>query len=262
MTQQRWNPHRTARAMLAFGLLVWCTGSALARPAPAVTQTVLAEAEELACAPRRAAGGPLSPLTLVGSQEGYLKNLLGPGDSIVIGAGPDQGLAVGQQYFVRRTFMPRYSDRSDPRASLGLKTAGWIRIVATQRLAAVATVVHACAGFQLGDHLDPFEVPPLVPPLGPSSDPGTAMDSATVLFGTDGASIIATSEFLVIDRGTNQGMRLGQRLTIFREGAGPTGPVTEIAEVAIVLLSPDWATVQVLRMRDIIYAGDLVAVQR
>ena len=53
MTQQRWNPHRTARATLAFGLLVWCTGSTLARPAPAVTQTVLAEAEELACAPRR-----------------------------------------------------------------------------------------------------------------------------------------------------------------------------------------------------------------
>ena len=85
MTHQRWNPHRTARAMLAFGLLVWCTGSALARPAPAVTQTVLAEGEELACAPRRAARGPLSPLTLVGSQEGYLKNLLGPGDSIVMG---------------------------------------------------------------------------------------------------------------------------------------------------------------------------------
>ena len=267
MTQQRWNPHRTARAMLAFGFLVWCTGSALARPAPAVTQTVLADAEELACAPRRAAGGPLSPLTLVGSQEGYLKNLLGPGDSIVIGAGTDQGLAVGQRYFVRRTFIPRYSDRTDSQAPLGLKTAGWIRIVATQRMAAVATVVHACAGFQLGDHLDPFELPPLVPPLGPSSeavyaDPGTAMDSATVLFGTDGASIIATTEFLVIDRGTNQGMRLGQRLTIFREGAGPTGPVTEIAEVAIVLLSPDWATTQILRMRDVVYAGDLVAVQR
>ena len=52
MTHQSWNPHRIARAMLAFGLLVWCTGSALARPAPAVTQTVLAEGEELACAPR------------------------------------------------------------------------------------------------------------------------------------------------------------------------------------------------------------------
>ena len=118
MTHQRWNPHRTARAMLAFGLLVWCTGSALGRPAPAVMQTVLAKAEELACAPRLAAGGPLSPFTLVGSQEGYLKNLLGPGDSIVIGAGTDQGLTVGQQYFVRRTFIPRYSDRTDPQAPL------------------------------------------------------------------------------------------------------------------------------------------------
>ena len=78
MTRQRWNPHRTARAMLAFGLLVWCTDSILARPAPATTQTVLTEAEELACAPRLAAGGPLSPFTLVGSQEGSLKNLLGP----------------------------------------------------------------------------------------------------------------------------------------------------------------------------------------
>ncbi len=265
MTHQRWNPHPTARAMLAFGLLVWW-GSAFARPAPAATQTVLAEAEELACAPRLAAGRPLSPFTLVGSQEGYLKNLLGPGDSLVIGAGTDQGLAVGQQYFVRRTFIPRYSDRSDSQAPLGLKTAGWIRIVATQRMAAVATVVHACAGFELGDHLDPFELP-LVPPLGPSgeadyADATAVPDPATVLFGADGASIVGTTEFLVIDRGTNQGMTLGQRVTIFREGDGPTGPVTEIAEAAIVLLSPDSATAQVLRIRDIIYAGDLVAVQR
>ena len=125
MTHQRWNPHRTARAMLAFGLLVWCTGSALARPAPAATQMVISKAEELACAPRVAAAGPLSPLTLVGLQEGSLKNLLGPGDSIVIGAGTDQGLAVGQQYFVRRrTFIPRYSDRTDPQALLGSRPPG------------------------------------------------------------------------------------------------------------------------------------------
>ena len=262
MTQQRWNPHRTARATLAFGLLVWCTGSAIARPAPALTQTVLAEAEELACAPRRAAGGPLSPFTLVGSQEGSLKNLLGPGDSLVIGAGTDQGLAVSQQYFVRRTFIPRYSDRSDPKAALGLKTAGWIRIVATQRMAAVATVVHACAGFELGDHLDPFELP-RVPPLGPSGEADYAdPDPATVLFGRDGSSVVSTNEFLVIDRGTNQGTMLGQRFTIYREGAGPTGPVIELAEAAIVLVSPDSATARVLRIRDIVYSGDLAAVQR
>ena len=118
MTHQRWNPHRTARAMLALGLLVWCTGGALGRPALAATRTVLAEAEELACAPRLAAGEPLSPFTLVGSQEGYLKNLLRPSDSIVVGAGvgagTDQGLAVGQQYFLRRTFIPRFSARTDP----------------------------------------------------------------------------------------------------------------------------------------------------
>ena len=82
--------------MLAFGLPVWRTDSALARPAPAVTQTILAEAEDLACAPRRAPGGPLSPFTLVGSQEGLSEKLLGPGDSLVIGAGTDQGPAVGQ----------------------------------------------------------------------------------------------------------------------------------------------------------------------
>ena len=168
--------------MLAFGLLVWCTGNALARPA--ATQTVLAETEELACAPRLAAGGPLSPLTLVGSQEGPSKNLLGPGDRLVIAAGTDQGLAVGQQYFVRRTFVQGYGNRTQAR--LGLKTAGWIRIVATQRMAAVAAVVHACAGFELGDHLDPFELP-LVPPLGPRGTANYADPPATVLFGRDGA---------------------------------------------------------------------------
>ena len=129
-------------------------------------------------------------------------------------------------------------------------------------MAAVATIVHACAGFQLGDHLDPFELP-RVPPLGPSGEADyTDPDPATVLFGRDGSSVVSTNEFLVIDRGTNQGTMLGQRFTIFREDAGPTGPVTELAEAAVVLVSPDSATARVLRIRDIVYAGDLATVQR
>ena len=55
---------------------------------------------------------------------------------------------------------------------------------------------------------------------------------------------------------------LGQRFTISREDAGPTVPVTELAEAAIVLVSPDSATAPVLRIRIIVYAGDLTAVQR
>ena len=102
---------------------------------------------------------------------------------------------------------------------------------------------------------------PLVPPLGPSGD-ADYVDPSTVLFCVDDASIVGTTQFLVIDRGTNQGMTLDQRLTIFSEGAGPTSPLTEIAKAAIVLLSPDSATARVLRIRDIVYAGDLVAVQR
>ena len=66
----------------------------------------------------------------------------------------------------------------------------------------------------------------------------------------------------MIDRGTNLRLTLGQRVLIFRDGAGPTGPVIELAEAAVVLLSSDWATLRVLRVRDIVYAGDLVVVQR
>ena len=61
---------------------------------------------DLACAPaivrerQTAANAP--PLRVVGSQDDSIRDLLGPGDVLVVSGGSNAGLQTGQRYFVRR----------------------------------------------------------------------------------------------------------------------------------------------------------------
>jgi hypothetical protein len=62
---------------------------------------------------------------------------------------------------------------------------------------------------------------------------------------------------MVIDRGSNQGMRPGQRVTIYR--ASRPGPNVIIALGTALLVEANTATIRVQDMRDAVMAGDGVA---
>ena len=257
MTFQRCNTRDIVCLTLGLGLVGWGTQRPVAQVTHDDVPGAVARRHEIACAPRLAVGEPSSPITLIGSDEGPTKTLFGPGDALVISGGTEQGVAVDQEYFVRRVFAARTVDPTNPHPPLASRTAGWIRVVAVQPTTAVAFVVHACAEFGLGDHIEPFELPQ-APVLGPAGEADYS-DPAMVLFGRDGAVIVSEMQFMVIDRGRNQGVTPGQRLTVFREAVGSAGPVIEVAEAAIVGVAPDSATARVMKIESTVYAGDLVA---
>src|SRR5882672_158942 len=79
-------------------------GAAQRAPAPALTHLppdVLA----LACAPKAAYEIPARPLRITGGQDAVARRIYAPGDLVTVNAGTDNGIEVGQEYYVRRVLI-------------------------------------------------------------------------------------------------------------------------------------------------------------
>ena len=224
------------------------------------TLGVVLRGDVLACAPSLGTESSEGLIRLVGSDEGQRQRLYGPGDAIVLDAGLDAGLQVGQEFFVRRLVNLLEKGYQDGSPTWLLHTAGWVRIVEADQRRAVATVVHACDGFLFGDFIEPFAMPtvPVVGPAGQADYEG----AGEVLVGQDAAMSIGPGQFFIIGLGSDHGVKPGQRITLFRGNFGEGGPVTGLGEGVAVTVAPTSATVLMLRAQDAVYVGDGAALQR
>ena len=228
-------------------------------------------ANDYICAPSLAMARPTSNLRVVGSLDVAPKALLGPGDTLVISGGAAGGLQPGQEYFVRRLanrFGAKDPDREHP---MGVHTVARVRILAVETAVGTATVLHACDGILLDDYLEPF-TPPLV---AARAVPGGADQMGHILEGDEARSHAGINRFIMIDRGSDHGVAVGQRLLVFRDQGGEQRetdgrsaafrqsaaglPLVQIGEVVVVSVQPETSTVQVVTARDSVRAGDLVA---
>ena len=249
-------------------------------PAPSAdTQLVPPPAwafNDVACAPalgpERLDKNDVPPLRIVGVQDPAMKELLGPGDTLVINAGSNAGLQTGQRFFVRR-LIPAVSEFGErPRATI--HTAGWIQILGVDTMVSTATVVHACDGMLFDDYLEPYVAPTIAArPLSGSMP--TFENMGHIVTGADGLHTAAPGNLMTIDRGSNSGVVMGQRYVVFRDkrkehldltgkskpfaDVAPNAPLVEIGEVLVVAIRPEDATVQVVVSRDAITKGDLIA---
>ena len=211
----------------------------------------------IVCAPRIATTEHIPSLTIVGSQDGTVRTYFGPSDTLVINGGRSDGVDVGQEYFVRRVVSPTLS--ADSPAGV-LHTAGWLRIIATERETSLAAVAGVCDRLQRGDFLESLYWPGTVA----VRDPGTPDydNSGTIVLGLDGRSLIAEHDYVAVDLGSVDGILPGQRFTIFRHTLDGRRAVTELGEAVAVSVDEDWTTAHVGRLQDIVEVGDLVAPQR
>jgi hypothetical protein len=217
-------------------------------------------AGDLACAPFLIYAAPKSTLRITGSQDTYAKQMMGPGDMLVVNGGLNKGLQVGQEYLARRLTRTFGARGPDPDHPLSVHTAARLRIVKTERTYSLASITHACEGVLLNDFLDPF-VPPLLAETAIDGEP-QFQHLGHVMLGDEGRLLAAAGEFFTIDRGSDHGLVTGQRLSVFRDKRGAEGPLVEIGTVVTVSVRPDNATVQVLDVRDAVMRDDLVAVRR
>jgi hypothetical protein len=111
-----------------------------------------------------------------------------------------------------------------------------------------------------GDWLAPFEPQP-IRALEPAGRP--AYDRAARILLTDTGQLIgAPRRLMVIDQGSDNGVRIGQRLTLFRPARpGARGPAV-IGDAVVVAVRFDSATIRVQHAVDVIAMGDSAAPQQ
>lgn len=228
---------------------------------PAARGVVRDYAAEAACA-ARAVGMPPDTAIRVGAGREHGKALFGATDALVITAGTARGLKVGQEYFVRRVVPDRFvRPGTDGVPKSSIHTAGWIRIVDVQSDSAIATVTKLCDGIQEGDYLEPFEKPVLSATSATPGEPDFANPGHLVM-ADERRQMAAQGDLMVLDRGSDHGLRGGQRLTIFRPTGGGIGPIARIAEATAVLVSPETTVIRIDKTTDAVFVGDLVAIHR
>jgi Carboxypeptidase regulatory-like domain len=176
------------------------------------------------------------------------------GAQIIVDGGMLNGLEVGQNLVVRHYFRVRGLARTD---TTGEHSAGLVQIAAVNERSAIAVVIYACNELRAGDFLAPFTPEP----VRPAEPRGTPIydDAARILFADEGQILGAPRRLMVIDRGSGHGVRVGQRLTLFRRRGARSPDI--VGDAIVVAIRIDSATIRVERVSDTISSGDLAAPQ-
>jgi hypothetical protein len=216
-------------------------------------------AERIACAPISLAAPPLPGLHVSG---GYVHGriMFGPGEPVIVNGGTRQGIQKGQMYFVRRYVHDMFTPASLDFTPVSIHTAGWVTIVDVKDDVAVAQVTHACDGIVDGDYLEPYTAP-VVPAVALGDEPDYA-HPARIVMGDEKQQTGAAGTLMLINRGTDHGIRAGQALTIYRETLAGAGPVLNVGEGTILSVRPQTSLIRIDSSRDAVYVGDLTAIHR
>lgn len=267
----RIRPFITAALLAGAAPLLAQTG-----PAPGMTH-LDAEVMAQACSPTLTFERPTPSLLVTGGQSSYTHHANGPGALLTINGGSDNGIEVGQEYFVRRLQAPRGSgvSRATPAT---IRTTGWVRVYAVEKTMSLVTVSHACDAMDIGDYLEPFTLPQ--PPTPDANPPKPQRENyGHILIGADRRTMFAKNDFFMIDRGSDHGVTLGARVLIYRDKRKtetmrlsalkeiPDAIVTpeflfEMGEAVVVNVTPEVSTLRALFARDAFISGDYAALRK
>ncbi|HYT69320.1 MAG TPA: hypothetical protein VEL51_23070 [Vicinamibacterales bacterium] len=215
--------------------------------------------EQIVCAPMSLPAPPVPAMRIVG---GYVHGRLmfGPGEPLVINAGSSHGIKPGQQYFVRRYINDRFTPASVEFRPNSIHTAGWVTIITANDRMSVATVTHACDGVVQGDYLEPY-VDPIVPAPAQDAQPDFAHPGRIVM-ADERRQMGYPGLVMLLNRGSDDGVRAGQAITIYRETLKGEGPTLMVGAATVLSVYSQASVVRIDSSRDAIFIGDLAAIHR
>lgn len=204
---------------------------------------------------------PPTPLRITGGQDSTVRWSHAPGDLITINAGTDNGIDVGQEYFVRRVQAAerRPVTRANPAT---IRTTGWIRIWAVDPQMSLATIVHACDTIDVDDYLEPFVLPQVPTPADTGRVKPQRENYGRIVLGTDRRRSFGKGDFFIVDRGSDHGVSVGARFVVFHDKLQAENFLYDLGEAVAVDVRPETSTLQVLVSRDAFRAGDYVAIRK
>jgi hypothetical protein len=204
-----------------------------------------------------------------------LHSELGDFDQIYLDGGSDNGLKVGDRLLALKVLKTKLYSPSDTRQtkSLGdvIKQIGVARITQVDNKAAVAVVEKSADSIQVGDYLAPYTEPAnmtlklrtdLKPPI-PIQEP-----AAEVVFVGEDRLVSGTGDMVIIDKGANDGMKVGDVLLSARTRVWPVGTEQSkstatgktnypIAQLLVVKTTEGSSTCRILRAYEEVTSGDI-----
>jgi hypothetical protein len=241
----------------ASGFVVLGAGTAAAQSAAEMTPLEVS----VACgAPVLSDDGTKHALHIIGGQDTVARTTFGNRDLLTIDGGTAAGVQLGQEYYVRG--MSRIAPMPyQGGAQQSLRTAGWVRIVAANERTSIAQVIRSCGAMLNGDYLEAFK-PPSVP-AGADRDEATGDPDFSALghivSGPEDRRTAALGDFILIDRGSDQGVTPGARFAAYRDIEVPGMPLAPIGEIVVVDVGKSQSLARITRSRDALQTGDYVA---
>jgi hypothetical protein len=136
--------------------------------------------------------------------------------------------------------------------------------VAVNASTAIATLDHLCGPMAQGDYLEPF-VAPVVPP-GADRDEAPGEPDFTsmglIVTGNENRSAMGAGDFVLIDRGSDQGIAPGARLALYRAIGGAGMPLAALGEAVVISTSAKMSLTRITRSRDAVHSGDYFVPRR
>ena len=214
---------------------------------------------DLICGAQAALVMPPQTIRIAGGPEPS-KALFAAGEAVLINAGTSQGLRTGQHFYIRRVVSDSFTGPIGDTRPFSIHTAGWLTIVETQAEVSVATISEACDGISEGDYLEPLVLPAAHEAQAPAE--ADYARPARVILGGERRQLGTQGSLMVIDRGSDHGLRPGQRLTLFRDTLKGRGPVLKLGEAVVASTQHETSLVRIGDTREEIQVGDLVAIHR
>ena len=225
----------SAFAALLFALLFALTNvsaqtatdaAGAARPAqtaaPAASPLPAALDSELACAGYIEYAPNYRGFEVVGAEQEQEKATFAVNELVFISAGAQQGVKVGQEFQVVRPRGQFTTKLTQKRGWLGVYTQeiGRLRVTHVKDQMSVAQVTQSCDLILLGDLLRgvPYRISP---PAGDMADidrfaDPTGKQNGRIVLARDGREMLSRQQIVYIDLGTEDNVKQGDRLTVYR----------------------------------------------
>ena len=236
---------------------------------------------------------------LISGEESNSKVVFGPRDYVFINKGSSQGVHVGDRYSVIReehdpTAVQWFKWQNKLMKAMGTfyKDVGQLKVVNVQPSVSTAEVTFSCEYLQRGDIVRPWQERP-TPPYKPSAKfdrfaPVSGKSVGMVVVGKDFAQTYGQLQTIYINLGTNQGVKVGDYMRIFRYqgSSAETAPNFEdfqykmygfgstpvaykwndlpreiVGEGVVLNVSPNSCSVLITFSRIEIFAGDYVEIE-
>jgi len=196
-------------------------------------------------------------LKIIGSEREDERAMMVDSDTFYLNKGREQGMEIGQM-FLALEIGPQI-----PKIGYLAQKKGKVRIIRIEDNISVARVEKGCGDIRIGNYLIPFEEQPTVLGKDQGYDnnlrPGESLEGRVIYLDTD-FNIVSTGHWALINIGADQGLKLGQQMTIFRQKKAGF-PREAIGNLVIIDVQKNTATARILSAREAVEKGDVVQVK-